>query len=243
MTIARAWVRSAEAFEPAVTAAREANVDCLYVVVPQAEASPLGAGIRGGGVLTAIRLVLEHRGDHPVRQPTSVRRATPRDTQRLVELSAALARFSRFAADPHFPRERIAEMYRIWALNDLRVGDVFVADDGESGMLTLARHEDGFAIDHIYVDDAARGTGLGHALVDAAVARAGGRTLTIATDVRNLPAVRLFESAGFRARSLDALLHVWVGGANRLPAHGESGSTASHAAEESSACRFIGPGR
>ena len=210
VNIARARVRSVDALDSAISAAREADIDCLYVVVPQADAPVLRAAIWAGGLLTALRLTLEHRAYRPAAQPSSVRRATSTDAARVVELSAALASLSRFTHDPRFPRERIDEMYRIWALNDLHEGDVFVDVSGDCGLLTVSDHGDALAIGLVYVADSARGTGLGRALLDAAVARAGDRTLTVATDVRNVPALRLYESAEFRTRSVEAILHLWL---------------------------------
>jgi hypothetical protein len=113
--IARANVVRADDLVSTIAAAREHDVECLYVVVPAARADAVGEAIRAGGVLTALRLDLEHRGDAATTRPSGVRRATAKDSARVTELSAALARFSRFAQDERFPVERIEEMYRIWA--------------------------------------------------------------------------------------------------------------------------------
>lgn len=214
--IGRARVAQADALTSAIAAAQEHAVECLYVIVPEGDAHAVGAAIRAGGVLTALRLVLEHRGDPSSTQPGDVRAATPKDSAHVVELSAALARFSRFAQDPRFTRERIEGMYRTWVLDDLRDGKVFVDARGSGGMLALSRRAEALAVDLVYVDDAARGTGLARALLDAAVATAAGGIVTVATDVRNLNAVRLYESAGFRAGSLDAILHLWLDDVSQL---------------------------
>jgi ribosomal protein S18 acetylase RimI-like enzyme len=212
VTIGRAEVAEDRDLEAVIAAARESEVACLYVVVPGAETAAVEAAIRAGSILTALRLVLEHQGEASLIQASEVRRATVKDSAQIMGLSAKLAPFSRFAQDERFERERIEEMYRIWALNCLRDGEVFVGGAGHDGMLALARRAGPLTIDLVYVDDAARGTGLGRALLDAAVATAGGHATSVVTDVRNLTAVRLYESAGFRARSLDAILHLWVDG-------------------------------
>jgi GNAT superfamily N-acetyltransferase len=64
----------------------------------------------------------------------------------------------------------------------------------------------------VYAEPRARGTGLGRALLTAAVAAAADRHLTVATDARNVPALRLYESLGFRSESFDAILHLWLDG-------------------------------
>jgi dTDP-4-amino-4,6-dideoxy-D-galactose acyltransferase len=207
--IARATVARPDALASMIAAAQERDVQCMYVVVPEAEANAVGAAIRAGSVLTALRLELDHDGDAAAKWPRDVRMAGPDDSDRVLELSVALARFSRFAQDRRFPSDRIEEMYRTWALNDLQHGDVIVGNDG-GGVVALSRRAQALAVDLVYVEDSARGAGLARALLDAVIATAGGDVVTVATDVRNVQAVRLYESAGFRARSLDAILHLWL---------------------------------
>jgi ribosomal protein S18 acetylase RimI-like enzyme len=210
IAIGRARITTARDLEVALTAASDQGVECLYLVVPGAKADPLIAAVRAGSSLTALRLDLEHRGPQVASDSGTVRPAAPEEAGRVAELAAALAPASRFAQDSRFSRERIAEMYRVWALNDLRNGKVLVDTTGERGLLTLSKRPSGLAVGLVYVAGAARGTGLGRQLLDAAAAEAAGTELTVVTDVRNLQAVRLYESAGFRARSLEAVLHVWL---------------------------------
>jgi GNAT superfamily N-acetyltransferase len=210
LAIGRTHLARPEALESEIAAAQQNGVDCLYIVIPEAGSEAVGAAMRTGSVLTGLRLGLEHRGDGSMTEPSSVRTATPKEAARVVELAVALSASSRFAQDPRFPTERIEEMYRVWALQDLHEGGVFVDAKGEGGMLALSRHAETVAVDLVYVDDAARGSGVARALLDAAVASAAGGIVTVATDVRNVPAVRLYEWAGFRVRSLDAILHLWL---------------------------------
>jgi dTDP-4-amino-4,6-dideoxy-D-galactose acyltransferase len=207
--IGRATVDDPRDLQTALDTARDRSVRCLYVVVPGAKTTPLAAAIDAGGVLTALRLELEYAGPPPPAQANGVRRALADDAAHVERLAAALAPTSRFARDDRFPPERIEEMYRIWVRADLRNEMVLIDRTGERGLVALSRQQSGLAIDLVYVDDAARGTGLGRQLVGAAVGEAGSAALTVVTDVRNVPAVRLYESAGFRARSVGAILHLW----------------------------------
>jgi GNAT superfamily N-acetyltransferase len=209
LTIGRAKVAAAHDLDQALADAKEQDVACLYLVVPGARAEPVTAAVRAGGVLAALRLELEYDGDPPG-WPSTVRRATPDDATGVAELAAALAPASRFAQDARFAPDRIEEMYRIWALDDLRDGQVLVDTTGERGLLALSKRPPRLSIDLVYVGNAARGTGLGRDLLDAAIAEARGFGLTVATDARNLPAVHLYESARFRARSIEAILHLWL---------------------------------
>jgi ribosomal protein S18 acetylase RimI-like enzyme len=208
--IGRTHLARADALESEIAAARQNGVDCLYIVIPEAGSEAVRAAMRAGSVLTGLRLGLEHRGDRSVTQPRGIRTATHEEAARVVELAVALSGFSRFAQDPRFPIERIEEMYRAWVLQDLQKGEVFVDAEGEGGMLALSQRAQTVAVDLVYVDDAARGSGVARALLDAAVASAAGGIVTVAADVRNVHAVRLYESAGFRAQSLDAILHLWL---------------------------------
>jgi len=59
-------------------------------------------------------------------------------------------------------------------------------------------------LEDLYVEDAARGHGVGRALVVAAVERArarGARRIELDTNEDNAPAIALYESLGFSARS------------------------------------------
>jgi GNAT superfamily N-acetyltransferase len=210
ITIGRARVATARDLEIALRAATDQGVECLYVVVPGAKADPVAGAIRAGGGLTALRLDLEHRGREVASDLGTVRPAAPEEAGRVAELAAALAPASRFAQDGRFRQERIEEMYRIWALNDLRDGKVLVDTTGDRALLTLSKRPSGLAVGLVYVASAARGSGLGRQLLDAALAEAAGASLRVATDMRNLEAVRLYESAGFRARSIEAVLHLWL---------------------------------
>lgn len=210
LTIGRALVVDARDVDRALTEAREHDVACLYAVVPGAAAEPTAAAVHAGGVLTALRLELQHDGKVASVRPSTVRRAGAEDAERVAEFATALAPASRFAQDERFPPKRIEEMYRIWALNDLRDGEVFVDTTGERGLLALSKRPPGLAVDLLFVTGAARGTGLGGDLLESAIAEAEGSGLSVATDARNVRAVRFYESAGFRARSLEAVLHVWL---------------------------------
>jgi GNAT superfamily N-acetyltransferase len=210
LTIGRARAVDGRDVEAALTEAEEHGAACLYVVVPGAKAEPVAAAIRVGGALTALRFEFERTGESVAAQPVTVRRATAEDAAQVADLAARLAPTSRFAQDERFRRERVEEMYRIWALNDLRDGKVLVDVTGGRGMVALSRRPPGYSVDLVFVADGARGTGLGRDLLEAAAAEANGSQLTVATDARNVLAVRLYEASGFRARALDAVLHVWL---------------------------------
>jgi putative acetyltransferase len=84
-------------------------------------------------------------------------------------------------------------------------GDVLIARDGEDqvvGCVALEPTGDGvFELSKMAVAPAARGRGIGRRLMDAAIERAralGACSLFLGSNRRLVPAVALYESAGFR---------------------------------------------
>jgi ribosomal protein S18 acetylase RimI-like enzyme len=84
-------------------------------------------------------------------------------------------------------------------------GDVLIARDGDDrivGCVALEPTGDGvFELSKMAVVPAARGNGHGRRLIDAAIARAralGASSLFLGSNHRLAPAVRLYESVGFR---------------------------------------------
>jgi ribosomal protein S18 acetylase RimI-like enzyme len=210
VVIGRALAGGADAVVDAVAAARTEEVACLYIIVPGAESDAVGAAGRAGARLTALRLELEHSREAAVGEALPTRHAEDIDMSRVVDLSVALSRFSRFAQDSRFSAERVAEMYRVWALNCLRDGQILLPADGNEGMVAVTEVAGRANVELVYVDAGTRGAGFGRRLVAAAVASIATRPIRVATDARNLQAVRLYEAAGFSARSLDAIFHLWL---------------------------------
>jgi GNAT superfamily N-acetyltransferase len=206
--IARA--EAGDSLDPTAAAARDAGIECLYLTVREARPGALDAAIRAGALLTDLRLELE-RDAPPPEAVEGVRVAAEADTGEVERLAAELSAYSRFNADPRFPAGRIAEMYRLWAHRCLAEGTVVLPAEGAGGMVGT-RPGDPASVDLVYVAPGAAGGGLGRRLVEAALAEVGGARATVATSAANIPAVRLYESLGFRAARLSAVLHLWLDG-------------------------------
>jgi GNAT superfamily N-acetyltransferase len=184
------------------------GVDCLYVFVPGASPPVVGAAVRAGARLVDLRLRMELAGSVPM--PNGVRPAGADVTDGLRPLVRRLATASRFAADPRFPKEQVDAMYEIWLDRCLAEGVVVVPEDGAGGFVG-ARVADGVAsVDLVFVDRPFRGKGLASRLVRAAVAQTGADSATVVTQAWNVAAQRAYQDVGFRAGSLEAILHLWL---------------------------------
>ena len=71
-------------------------------------------------------------------------------------------------------------------------------DGAVVGVVGLEQHADELVIARLFVAPAAFRRGIGSALVEHALARAGGRRVRVGTGARNAPALSLYERYGFR---------------------------------------------
>lgn len=188
-----------------------AGVDCLYVVVPRADPAQIQHAVACGGRLVSIRTALALDGEAAARPAVAgARLAAAADTPQLLQAADALARTSRFAADPRFASAKVRAMYHDWIQQCLAQGVVAVPD-GDGVGIVAARPRLGVAqIELVYVHPDAAGRGLGRTLLAHALRSLGATTARVATQAGNVAAIRLYESAGFRTSSVDAILHLWL---------------------------------
>jgi GNAT superfamily N-acetyltransferase len=184
------------------------GIDCLYVFVPDARPAAVAAAVRGGAQLVDLRLRLDLRGS--VRMPSGVRTARTDETERLRPFARRLATSSRFSSDPRFPEERIAAMYDIWLDRCIGEGVVVVPEDALAGFVGARIAGGAASVDLVFVDRPFRGKGLASRLVRAAVAQTGAGSGTVVTQAWNVAAQRAYQDVGFRAASLEAILHLWL---------------------------------
>lgn len=196
-------------------------VDCLYLLCDSTDGTATRTAERDGFHLVDVRVnlvhelgptVLDARGSGIVRPS----RATDRDALR------AIARVShhdsRFYQDGHFPTDRCDALYETWiekscgGRSDVVLVPTTSGNDAV-GYVTCERSPDGegriglFAI-------AARDQrqGLGQALIHHALhwfATRGATRVTVATQGRNVPALRLYERCGFVLESVQFWYHWW----------------------------------
>jgi ribosomal protein S18 acetylase RimI-like enzyme len=193
--------------------AGERGVACLYLLLAD-EPGAAGRAEDAGFRLTDVRVALARAtaGDASSR----VRPARPGDEEPLRRIARSNHRITRFYADPRFPRERCDDLYETWIARSLDgwADAVLVAEaDGRAaGYVSLHARAGSGSIGLIGVDPEARGRRLGPALVLGAVAWCRERELpevTVVTQGRNVPALRMFERCGFRTADLGLWFHKW----------------------------------
>ncbi|MFI6989954.1 GNAT family N-acetyltransferase [Nonomuraea wenchangensis] len=118
----------------------------------------------------------------------------PLGGQLLAVQKAAYAVEAELIGDDRIPplHESLAEL----RARDLRWLAAF--DGGElSGAVAWAESSDELDIDRLVVAPSMARRGIGRALVEAVLARAGGRRVVVSTGRDNVPARRLYEGLGF----------------------------------------------
>lgn len=151
----------------------------------------------------------------------------PGDAGPLRVLALEAGRFSRFRTDPQFPRAGFEALYTRWLERSV-AGElaraVFVSGSlsQPTGLVTVGDRGGRAEIGLIAVDAAARGAGVGKALVRAAAALRAPRVestrpsstgegeLQVVTQLANVPACRLYERCGLRIASVQPVFHFWL---------------------------------
>jgi dTDP-4-amino-4,6-dideoxy-D-galactose acyltransferase len=140
------------------------------------------------------------------------------DINALYRLALKSAHVSRFILDDRIDRSKAQLLYKLWVDNSLsgEIADaVYCARQGDKiiGFVTICLEpNDSARIGLIAVDDVARGTGLGRALMATAIAWAdqhGAKTLYVATQVANTGACAFYEKLGFTLDSRINIYHFW----------------------------------
>lgn len=144
-----------------------------------------------------------------------LRLATESDLPHLEPIARERFSVTRFATDPHFPRELVKSLYVEWLRRGLR---------DQSRRLIAANELDGFivcnlesangagTVELIAVSTGSEGTGLGARLLRGAetlFVEGGLERAHVVTQGCNLPAQRLYQRHGYRTGDVSLWLHRW----------------------------------
>jgi dTDP-4-amino-4,6-dideoxy-D-galactose acyltransferase len=141
-------------------------------------------------------------------------------SEALTALAVEAGSFSRFGVDPHIPRERFVALYRQWMERSTRreLAETVLAacrpeePDVPLGMVTLALNRGEGVTGLIAVHKAARGRGIGARLLaaDHDIRRQRGVSeMSVATQLANESACRLYRHAGYRLAEVNNMYHFW----------------------------------
>ena len=195
--------------------ARE-RIVCLYFLADSLDGDTTRAVEDAGFHLADIRITLERTPTKPVSGSQRIRLASETDIPQLATMAAGHHTMSRFYSDPGFPRERCGALYASWIEKSCR-GDaqaVFVAEENQrvAGYITCHHDDSTGRIGLTGVADWAQQRGVGTQLVSAALDYFHSKEVdrvTVVTQGRNIPALRLYEGCGFRAQSVELWYHWW----------------------------------
>jgi ribosomal protein S18 acetylase RimI-like enzyme len=208
---------------------RSHGVDCLYFLAAPDDADTIRHLSHGGFELVGVRVTLARpveSGGGDVRG--RIRPAAHADIPALREIASSAHRDTRFHADGHFDSTRADELYATWIEKSVHgyADQVLVAqrDDAPVGYLTLHIEpvERGVRrtarIGIFAVHEGYRNQGVGRDLLRAAaqaLAAAGVTETSVVTAGRNVAALRLYNSEGFKTVDVALWYHRWFRGGKR----------------------------
>jgi ribosomal protein S18 acetylase RimI-like enzyme len=175
---------------------------------------------RGGMTVVDTNLTLQHDLDPtPAERSGGVVEAEPQHHADVLEIAERDYDVSRFHLDPEIPLATAQAIKRDWIqahLDGVRGDRLLVAEQAGRAAGFLAVVTDGGVriIDAIAVRRAARGHGLGSALVRHLLASRGSgcSAVRVGTQASNIRSLRFYEDLGFRIKDSRYVLHMSVGG-------------------------------
>ena len=136
----------------------------------------------------------------------------------LLNLALASGLYSRFRIDRYFPKNSYERLYTRWIEQSVAhkiASEVFcyMVDEIPRGLVTLRRDGVTGDIGLVATDEKYRGLGIGKAMMNYVkdyMFYCGCKKLSVATQLHNIAACNLYESAGFHKESLTNIWHWWL---------------------------------
>jgi dTDP-4-amino-4,6-dideoxy-D-galactose acyltransferase len=196
---------------------------CVYCLIGCGDLVAVRKVLALGFDYVDVRITLEAENLEPANPafsgPFVVRHCQEVDLPFIKEIAARSHFSTRFFADRRFPAHLSAEMYEIWiekAYAD-RTGILFVAEVGGyiAGYIACRKVDSSEGqIDLLAVGKESQGLGIGRALIAAGArwfCENGIVDSRVITQGRNDPALRLYQSCGYRVISSELWFHWWSG--------------------------------
>ena len=191
-----------------IRGARDASIDCLYLLVDAEDSERVVAAEGAGFQHVDIRITRERgvSADSDAEElPEDIDLCSADDIPWLSAIARKSHRDSRFYHDPAFSRERCDDLYETWIQN---------ACQGMADAVVVARRE-GRAIGYVTCEiPEPGGRGYGGRMIEGALgwlARRGCSRVRVVTQARNARANGLYESRGFETVSVENSYHLWLG--------------------------------
>jgi ribosomal protein S18 acetylase RimI-like enzyme len=162
-------------------------------------------------------LSLEFKRDLQIR----VREAHKEDSNSISNLARKSFSISHFHSDPNFPHTLSSELYAKWSISSLSepFSKIFIAEDKDRicgfimcSVKSLMNKVSYGVIDLIAVDQDKQRMGIGKLLLTEALKWFSSKvnSVFVGTQAANIPAVRLYETFGFKLVESEATFHIWV---------------------------------
>ena len=197
------------------------NVRCLYFAADGSCKETLRCASENGFRFVDVRVDMERgsslSGPH-CSGDAVCRAATQSDLAAMEHLARSSHQDTRFFKDANFDRAKASELYALWIAKDLSQHSVFAAalsgrTEKMLGYLTASESDAGTSrFGLLAVSPEARGRGLGRQLVQYALTwsqSCGMAKVRVATQGTNVPALRLYESCGFKVIDVKVWFHRW----------------------------------
>ena len=187
------------------------RIDCLYLLADSSDAQSASLAEANGFRFVDGRILLDAKVDVS-RNSDSIRAAGPADRDALQKIARVSHYDSRFFFDLRFPRSRVEDLYAAWIERRADALLLVEAEGKVAGYVTCHFDANHGSIGLLAVDEERRGRGLGRQLLAGAMRvfeAAGVRTATVVTQARNVASQRLYQSCGFRTRTVQFWFHRW----------------------------------
>jgi len=196
--------------------ARETGLRCLYFLADAGDPDSWRAAIGAGFDPIDVRIELDRTLPDVASTSLDFTIAVADDVPSLLEVARGAFRQSRFFRDGRFPAGKAEELFAVWVRRGVSADDGFtVLGSGAAtrGAFVSARAAAGEGrIELFAVAPELRGRGIGPRLLDAGMSelvRRGARRVSVVTQGSNGAALRTYERAGFRTRSVGLWFHGW----------------------------------
>ena len=139
-------------------------------------------------------------------------------TEELLHLALASGKYSRFKLDKLFPLGSFERLYSLWieqSVNHSIASEVFcyMIDNVPRGLVTLNDKNGHGTIGLVAIHEDFQHRGIGSAIMSHVVRYSMKKQivkLTVATQLDNIPACRMYEKSGFVAESVTDVWHWWL---------------------------------
>lgn len=207
------------AFPQVINSAKQKNYQLLYWKIPVEDLTANQIASANNVFLGDTKTVFELPCSEIKAQKINlVKKWTDPANENLISLGISSGKYSRFKNDPLLPENSFEKMYREWVLQSLNgnMGDeiYFIGDAADpNAMITIAFKNEFAEIGLIAVKQEYQHQGYGKLLVEFVENITFEKKLNhliVATQLSNLPAIKLYEKCGGKIIKQENIYHIWL---------------------------------